>query len=287
MGITGLVGYAYGMNADRLILAEDGIFPIVWDAEGNRLPKFPASGFDFPGTVQGEGKLNGVPSLFIRLAGCNLHCTWKQPDGSFSECDTAYASYRVRHSVALSIEEISKVVQYNTAHLKHIVITGGEPFRQIDSLKRLCIRLKQIKNYHLTVETNATLFDEELAGYIDFFSLSPKLSASVPAAPHGELHEKRRMQPKVIQCFITHCLQYRKSFQLKFVCSGGQDLQEIQYLLSLLKGWENEDILLMPLGAHPVELRQNTRQVLEYCIRNGWRYCDRLHLSLFGNQTGV
>ena len=52
------------MNMSRLILAEDGIFPIVWDAAGNRLPQLPASGFDFPGTIQGEGKLNGVPSLF-------------------------------------------------------------------------------------------------------------------------------------------------------------------------------------------------------------------------------
>lgn len=275
------------MNTPRLILAEDGIFPIVRDAQGNRLPQLPASGFDFPGTIQGEGKLNGVPSLFIRLSGCNLHCTWKQPDGSLSECDTAYASYRVRRSISLSVEEISKIVQHNTAHLEHIVITGGEPFLQAKPLKQLCMRLRQIKDYHFTVETNATLFDEELAGHIDFFSLSPKLSASVPAVPYAEMHEKRRMQPDVIQRFITHSLQHGKTFQLKFVSSGEQDIREIQHLLSLLKGWKNEDILLMPLGADRTELQQNTRQTLEYCIRNGWRYCDRLHLSLFGNKTGV
>lgn len=275
------------MNMSRLILAEDGIFPIVWDAAGNRLPQLPASGFDFPGTIQGEGKLNGVPSLFIRLSGCNLHCIWKQPDGSLSECDTAYASYRVRHSVSLSIEEISQIVYHNTTHLKHIVITGGEPFLQEKSLKQLCIKLKQIKDYHITVETNATIFDEELAGYIDFFSLSPKLSASAPAAPYTELHENKRMQPSIIQNFITHSLQYHKSFQLKFVCSGKQDIEEIQHLLSQLQGWKNEDVLLMPLGADPMALQQNVRQVLEYCIRNDWRYCNRLHLSLFGNKTGV
>lgn len=287
MEITGLVGYAHRMNTPRLILAEDGIFPVVRDARGNRLPQLPASGFDFPGTIQGEGKLSGVPSLFIRLSGCNLHCTWKQPDGSLSECDTAYASYRVRRSTSYSIEDISEIVRHNTVHLKHIVITGGEPFLQADSLKQLCIRLKEIKDYHITVETNATLFNEELAGYIDFFSLSPKLSASVPAGPYAELHEKRRMQPEVIQRFITHCLQYGKSFQLKFVSSSEQDIREIQHLLSLLSGWENEDILLMPLGSDSTQLQQNIRQVLEYCIRNGWRYCDRLHLSLFGNKTGV
>lgn len=287
MGITGLVEYACRMNNFRLILAEDGIFPILWDAEGNRLPQLPASGLDTPGTIQGEGKLNGIPSLFIRVAGCNLHCSWKQPDGSFSECDTAYASYRVRHSIALSIEEISQIVRYNTAHIEHLVITGGEPFLQADILKELCIRLKQIKNYHITVETNATLFEEELAGYIDFFSLSPKLSASTPLAPYAELHEKRRMQPGVIQQFLNHSRQHHKQFQLKFVCSGEQDTKEIHDLLSRIQGWKNEDILLMPLGATPTELQKNSRQVLGLCLRNGWRYCDRLHLSLFGNKTGV
>lgn len=273
--------------SSNLILSEDGIFPIVRDAQGNGLPLSPASGFDVPGTIQGEGKLNGIPSLFVRLAGCNLHCNWKQADGSISECDTAYASYRISRSLKVSVEEVVKIIYNNTAVIDHIVITGGEPLLQAQAIKDLCMKLKQERAYHITIETNATLYDDELVQNIDFFSLSPKLSASTPAPPYSGLHEKRRMQPGIIQKFIDYCLQNNKDFQLKFVCSEDRDIEEIKVLLSQLRGWKNEDILLMPLGARPAELQVHIRKVLEFCIRNGWRYCDRLHLSLFGNKTGV
>ncbi|WP_251619936.1 7-carboxy-7-deazaguanine synthase QueE [Odoribacter lunatus] len=275
------------MDEKALILAEDGIFPIVRDADGNLLPQLPASGLDFSGTIQGEGKLNGIPSLFVRLAGCNLHCTWQSPDGNLSGCDTAYASYAVRHSVSMSVERVCQTILHNTEHLQHLVITGGEPLLQAKSLNLLFIRIKQERHFHITIETNATLFDEKLARHIDFFSLSPKLSTSVPATPYADLHEKRRMQPEVIQQFIDHSLLYKKDFQLKFVCSGDQDVAEIKELLSRLQGWKNEDVLLMPLGCNSTELQKHTQQVLKYCIQNGWRYCDRLHISLFGNKSGV
>lgn len=68
---------------------------------------------------------------------------------------------------------------------------------------------------------------------------------------------------------------------------GENDVIEIQALLRQLDGWTNEDILLMPMGATPEELNLSIPKTLEHCIRNGWRFCDRLHISLFGNKQGV
>ena len=270
-----------------LHLAKDGIFPITKDKDGNLLKNLPASGLQVPGTIQGEGKLNGIPSLFIRLAGCNLHCTWQTLAGNICECDTAYAAFKVENSFSLPVEEIVQTIRHNRGNIDHIVITGGEPFLQADEVRELCRQLKVLAPFHITVETNATIYPEHVVEHVDFFSLSPKLSGSVPPPPHTEHHDKTRINLPAIQSFITHARENGKDFQLKFVYSGENDIIEIKNLLARLHDWKKEDILLMPMGANPDELRLSIPQTLEHCIRNGWRYCDRLHISLFGNKQGV
>lgn len=265
----------------ELILAKDGIFPVTRDENGILLPSIPASGFSFSGTVQGEGKLNGIPSLFVRLAGCNLHCTWKMSDGRLVACDTAYASFELKNTSKIPVEKIHRILRANRDNIQHIVITGGEPLLQATPLIRLCSKLKE-DEFHLTIETNATLYDEELARYIDLFSLSPKLASSV-----NDSSGRERIRADYIQSYIDHCRKFEKDFQLKFVYSAENDVAEIKSLLSSLHGWKNEDILLMPLGADVETLRINTQKTLAHCIRNGWRFCDRLHISLFGTKDGV
>lgn len=264
-----------------MLLSKDGIFPITRDCNGHLLPGVPASGLNFPGTIQGEGKLNGIPSLFIRLAGCNLHCCWYTTEGEISPCDTIYAAYNVRGAYTMEVEDIYRTILQNSFSIRHIVITGGEPLLQAKELKSLCYRLKQEPEFHLTIETNATLYDNELAQYIDLFSLSPKLSSSHPGEIISTLHVK------CIQDFIDYAQSHHKEFQLKFVYSCDDDINEIEELLSQLNKWQNEDILLMPLGGTSEIMRINTYKALGCCIRNGWRYCDRLHISLFGDKEGV
>lgn len=263
-------------------IAKDGIFPITKDQHGHPLPISPASGLDIPGTIQGEGKLCGVPSLFIRLAGCNLHCCWTLPNNVQVPCDTSYAAYELQNVQTKSVNDICSLVLQNTDSIRHLVITGGEPLLQAQELEQLCEKLKKERKYHITLETNGTLFDEKVARYIDLFSLSPKLSAS-----HSSCSGKPLFSVTTIQNFIRFASSCGKDFQLKFVYSCKKDAEEIRQLLSRLQGWKPEDILLMPLGATPELIRINTREVLTHCIRNGWRYCDRLHISLFGNKIGV
>lgn len=140
------------VEKDKIILARDGVFPITRNAEGEPVSSLPNSGLCCPGTIQGEGKLNGIPSLFIRLAGCNLHCIWTNPDGSLSPCDTAYASYHIRQARSCTLEEICRLIGYNTGVIDHLVITGGEPLLQHKELTELCIRLKRLKSFILPLK---------------------------------------------------------------------------------------------------------------------------------------
>ena len=74
-------------------------------------------------SIQGEGKNQGKPCLFIRLAGCNLHCRW---------CDTAYAQ---TGGTEMSIDTIlERVLRLNPSY---VCITGGEPLLQADELEQL------------------------------------------------------------------------------------------------------------------------------------------------------
>lgn len=281
------------------MLSEEGIFPVTRDEKGELLDKLPNTGIPVSGTVQGEGRLAGTPSLFIRLAGCNLRCIWDKGNGEYSICDTPHSVFGQFKSVSFSVEKIISIVEHNIGNIKHIVITGGEPSLQAKAVSNLCSRLKEQFDVHLTLETNGTIFDRELAAQIDLFSISPKLSGTNPTdekIEHFGLtkteihknHDRKRRNIKVLQSFIDYSKENQKSLQFKFVVTKKDDVEEIRNeYLDHLTGWFGGDVFIMPLGATKEELRVFTPVALEMAIKNGWRFSPRLHIDLFDENTGV
>jgi len=222
-------------------------------------------------SIQGEGELTGVPSAFIRTSGCNLRCSW---------CDTKYASWDPEGRERSIDEIVDEVSQFRA---DHIVVTGGEPM-VAKGIHQLAGRLKEIGK-HITIETAATVSPEGIA--CDLASLSPKLSNSTPDAriANGwrDRHEKRRLQPEVIEEWIQSY-----DYQLKFVIVSSTELAEIQDLLSTVGcAVKPSKVLLMPEGTDPSTMRSRSAELVAVCKRYGYRYCHRLHIELFGNTRGT
>lgn len=225
-------------------------------------------------SVQGEGILTGVPSLFIRTSGCNLRCRW---------CDTPYASWKPEGTELGPDAILTKLREWPAA--QHVVLTGGEPMAAKDV--NLLIRGIRDAGYHLTIETAGTVPLPD-AG-CDLASLSPKLGNSTPLA--GEIaagwitrHEETRRNLPAILTWIAGAA----ATQLKFVISGEADLAETQTLLAELHHpLPPHHILLMPEGRTMEELRERSAWLVEVCKTHGYRFCHRLHIELFGNTRGT
>ncbi len=227
-------------------------------------------------SIQGEGKLAGVPSFFIRLSGCNLRCGW---------CDTPYASWTPEGRNIAVDALVGEAVESGA---RHAVVTGGEPM--IFAPTAALTRGLAAAGIHVTIETAGTVFDASNRPHADLMSISPKLANSTPreddprdpTSAWRARHESRRLNPAVLQRLIDSFPER----QLKFVVCGPQDLAEIDGILTSLRGWVPDDILLMPEGvtAPTPEMRKWLAGV---CVERGWRYCPRLHIELFGNTRGT
>jgi len=220
-------------------------------------------------SLQGEGRLIGLPSVFIRTSGCNLRCVW---------CDTPYTSWRPEGK-SLSVEKILREVEkYPT---RHVVITGGEPLLAPD-LGHLAAELKTAGK-HITIETAATIF-RKLPG--DLFSLSPKLAHSTPwkKAPGrvAERHEAQRLNFAAIQNYLDGY-----DYQLKFVVARPGDLDEIEAVLARLSRVDRARVLLMPEGTTRRALAARSGWLAEICKQRGFGFTPRLHIELFGNRRGT
>ncbi len=221
-------------------------------------------------SVQGEGIYTGTPSVFIRTGGCNLRCRW---------CDTKYALWE---AVGKEIT-IEKIVETASGYpTRFYVITGGEPMLDQD-IHDLC---KQLSDYgkHITIETAATLPPKGIT--CSLASLSPKLSNSIPgddvpvALRHQ--HERTRLNPDVIRAWLD---QYE--YQLKFVICSDSDIAEMLGLLMHLdRTIPSDRVLLMPEGVDSSALDESTNIIISACKKYGFRFCDRLHIRLFGNKRG-
>jgi 7-carboxy-7-deazaguanine synthase len=75
--------------------------------------------------------------------------------------------------------------------------------------------------------------------------------------------------------------------QLKFVVDAPADLKEIEIFLQELGGVERNRVLLMPQGITRKELDDRAEWLVEYCKRENYRYCPRLHIELYGNKRGT
>ncbi len=222
-------------------------------------------------SLQGEGELTGVPSVFVRTSGCNLRCNW---------CDTPYASWQPEGENLEIAEIVRRVRSYPS---KHVVLTGGEPMIAPD-IHELAFQLKEL-GCHLTIETAATVRPRGIA--CDLASLSPKLAHSAPDERLDDAwrrkHESLRRQPEVIADWIA-----AGDYQLKFVVSSESDVAEIEELLrDTLCVVPPHKVLLMPEGTTLEGLRARAGWLSELCKARGYRYAHRLHVELYGNRRGT
>jgi len=227
-------------------------------------------------SIQGEGKLAGVPSVFVRTSGCNLRCTW---------CDTPYTSW-APEGEDIALDEILR--QIDACRLRHVVLTGGEPLIA-DGVESLTRKIRD-RGLHLTIETAATVWKDVVC---DLASISSKLSNSTPwareAGRHAEAHERHRTNLDTIR----KCMALG-DYQLKFVVERPEDVEEIEQLLTAIGSSrisngtvERSNVLLMPQGVTAEELRAKESWLARLCIERGFRYCPRLHILLFGNVRGT
>lgn len=219
-------------------------------------------------SIQGEGMLVGVPSVFVRTSGCNLRCGW---------CDTPYTSWQPEGE-HLSIEDIIQRVSGFSS--SHVVVTGGEPMIAPD-ISDLTSKLRAA-GLHITIETAGTAY---VSVECDLMSISPKLSNSTPhdreAGRWATQHDRLRYQPEVLKRLMQDY-----EYQLKFVLSSADELGEVARMREEL-GVPRSRIVLMPEGVEAEDLRERALWLVEACKSEGYRYTPRLHIDLWGNRRGV
>jgi len=223
-------------------------------------------------SIQGEGELTGVPSVFVRSSGCNLRCAW---------CDTPYASWNPEGDLRTVPQILAEVQKHQAA--RHVVLTGGEPMVAKD-IRLLANEIKTL-GHHITIETAATVAPQGIA--CDLASLSPKLLNSAPdAQEHGawrKKHEATRWQPDVVRAWVD---QY--PYQFKFVVSRPEDIEELEHMLAALRREiPRHKVLLMPEATTLDTMRGRAGWLGELCKARGYRYAHRLHIELYGNKRGT
>lgn len=116
-------------------------------------------------SLQGESSYTGLPCIFIRLAGCNLRCSY---------CDTTYA-YEPEFSMNIP-EILEEIKKYEP--IKLVEVTGGEPLVQKDTITLLTKLIE--RNYKVLLETNNSIslseISKEVVKIVDIKTLSSGMS---------------------------------------------------------------------------------------------------------------
>jgi len=208
-------------------------------------------------SIQGEGVCAGLPSVFVRLQGCSVGCTW---------CDTKY-SWDPRKGHALSLADL--IEQVRAANASNVVVTGGEPLEHpafVPLVSALHDAGKRVE-----VETAGVAVPPPAA--VDQWNVSLKLASSgVP--------ESRRLRDDAVVSFRGLGAWF------KFVVGSEDDVTEVLSIQSRY-ALASDRILLMPLGIRRDEQIAAMPRVVEWCRRHGFRFSPRLHILIWGPRRRV
>ena len=230
-------------------------------------------------SMQGEGKTVGVPSVFIRLGGCNLMCggMGTQFDGELHNgaewrCDTVEVWMKAQSKEVQDIlpKDCVEAIKNNA----HIIITGGEPTMQQNGLKSLIEYIKTINpDAYFEIETNGTIMPNEyLLENINLWNCSPKLRNS------GN-DNSMTFKSDVIEELN------KKNTIFKFVVNSDKEWIEIErdYLPII----DRQKVYLMPAGENQELLNENKLRIVELAKKKYLNFTTRLHIELWNKKTGV
>ncbi len=211
-------------------------------------------------TIQGEHPLIGIPVKLVRFQGCNLGSACPL------DCDTKY-SWKVKSDLTIRVKDIEP-----RSSGQALMITGGEPFMQVDALIKLVDYWADNFDSPIIIETNGTLIDESilrqlhiLAGSNVYISISPKTPESFT---------------NIFNCDIP-ITSFCKQISFKLVL--GDDWPPLNWATYLVKAIENgHSIYLMPEGQTKKELIHNLEYVEHFgrLIKDNYRLSPRIHIFL-------
>jgi organic radical activating enzyme len=218
-------------------------------------------------SLQGEGVNTGQPCRFVRLALCNLHCSY---------CDTKYTWDFEHFDYEREVREMSVVelsAQLDAAPAGHVVITGGEPLLQQRALRSALERCS--KALFIEVETNGTRVPSpDLLARVNQWNVSPKLSSA------GD-PESLRIRPDALLALRDSGRAY-----LKLVVKSAAERDEAEALRERF-GFERSRTLLMPEASSREELEARSAEVSAWSLALQVRFSSRLHLALWGGRRGT
>ena len=206
-------------------------------------------------SLQWEGPNTWKPSIFVRFYWCNLCC---------KRCDSLYAVNNPESVLNKSVSEIVKEIK--NLNCNHIVFTWWEPTLFYEEIEKIQKELWEWFTYE--IETNGS---NPIRNNFSQINISPKLSNSWN-------------KPYKLKAFDEMLFSGEIWIAFKFVAKGKADFQEIQEYIKKYN-IKKDQVYIMPMGTDNES--QKNQEVLEFCLENWYRYCQRMHILLFWNKKWV
>jgi 7-carboxy-7-deazaguanine synthase len=228
---------------------------------------------------QGEGPTLGEPRMFLRLAGCNLQCTWC--DSGFSwdwkgKIGKAYDPKVEMHPMTVE-QVLGSLLAVDWRGVQPgLVLTGGEPLLQQKTLWGLISELHE-RDWYIEIETNGTVRPTwpAAASFVSQYNVSPKLKSSGnPLAS--------RLNIDALKWFVNRA--HRAVF--KFVCTSEADLAEVDSFRAAIP-IPPDRVYIMPEGTSAAGLIQKGARLLPSVVARRYNMTTRLHILLSGNMRGT